>query len=165
MIRNRQKQRDLEPVRIIFCTDKNLEERCQAGLFSLRLYDIMKENSLRPVHTVHTDRDLFVRYTENMLDYYCRIHKSTRTAAAIAPADYERLMGMEINELNIQLEMAVMHDGCVHTAMELPNISSREYELKQIRELLDAGKTQKEICSRLSISRSTLNRRIALLRK
>ena len=74
-------------------------------------------------------------------------------------------MGMEINELNIQLEMAVMHDGCVHTAMELPNISSREYELKQIRELLDAGKTQKEICSRLSISRSTLNRRIALLRK
>ena len=58
-----------------------------------------------------------------------------------------------------------MHDGCVHTAMELPNISSREYELKQIRELLDAGKTQKEICSRLSISRSTLNRRIALLRK
>ncbi len=52
-------------------------------------------------------------------------------------------MGMEINELNIQLEMAVMHDGCVHTAMELPNISSREYELKQIRELLDAGKTQK----------------------
>ncbi len=62
VIRNRQKQRDLEPVRIIFCTDKNLEERCQAGLFSLRLYDIMKENSLRPVHTVHTDRDLFVRY-------------------------------------------------------------------------------------------------------
>ena len=165
VIRNRQKQRDLEPVRIIFCTDKNLEERCQAGLFSLRLYDIMKENSLRPVHTVHTDRDLFVRYTENMLDYYCRIHKRTRTAAAIAPADYERLMGMEINELNIQLEMAVMHDGYVHTAMELPNISSREYELKQIRELLDAGKTQKEICSRLSISRSTLNRRIALLRK
>lgn len=165
VIRNRQKQRDLEPVRIIFCTDKNLEERCQAGLFSLRLYDIMKENSLRPVHTVHTDRDLFVRYTENMLDYYCRIHKRTRMAAAIAPADYERLMGMEINELNIQLEMAVMHDGYVHTAMEFPHISSREFELKQIRELLDAGKTQKEICSRLSISRSTLNRRIAELRK
>ena len=82
VIRNRQKQRDLEPVRIIFCTDKNLEERCQAGLFSLRLYDIMKEQSLRPVHTVHTDRDLFVRYTENMLDYYCRIHKRTRTCSS-----------------------------------------------------------------------------------
>ena len=44
-------------------------------------------------------------------------------------------------------------------------MSSREYELKTIRELLDAGKTQREICVRLSISRSTLNRRIAELRK
>ncbi|MEI3168610.1 MAG: winged helix-turn-helix transcriptional regulator [Lachnospiraceae bacterium] len=165
VIGNRQKQRDLEPVRIIFCTDQNLEERCQAGLFSLRLYDIMKEQSLRPVHTVHTDRDLFLRYTENMLDYYCRIHKKTRTAVEIPPSDYERLMAMEINELNIQLEMAVLHDGYVHSASELPNISSKEYELKKIRELLDAGRTQKEICSRLSISRSTLNRRIAELRK
>lgn len=165
VIENRKKQRDLEPVRIIFCTDQNLEERCQAGLFSQRLYDIMQGQSLRPVHTVHTDRELFLRYTENMLDYYCSIYKKSRTAAAIAPADYERLMRMEINELNIQLEMAVLHDGYVHAATELPDISSRAYELKQIRELLDAGKTQKEICSRLSISRSTLNRRIAELRK
>lgn len=165
VIENRKKQRDLEPVRIIFCTDQNLEERCQAGLFSQRLYDIMQGQSLRPVHTVHTDRELFLRYTENMLDYYCSIYKKSRTAAAIAPADYERLMRMEINELNIQLEMAVLHDGYVHAATELPDIFSRAYELKQIRELLDAGKTQKEICSRLSISRSTLNRRIAELRK
>lgn len=165
VIENRKKQRDLEPVRIIFCTDQNLEERCQAGLFSQRLYDIMQGQSLRPVHTVHTDRELFLRYTENMLDYYCSIYKKSRTAAAIVPADYERLMRMEINELNIQLEMAVLHDGYVHAATELPDISSRAYELKQIRELLDAGKTQKEICSRLSISRSTLNRRIAELRK
>ena len=165
VIENRKKQRDLEPVRIVFCTDQNLEERCQAGLFSQRLYDIMQGQSLRPVHTVHTDRELFLRYTENMLDYYCRIYKKSRTVAAIAPADYERLMRMEINELNIQLEMAVLHDGYVHAATELPDISSRAYELKQIRELLDAGKTQKEICSRLSISRSTLNRRIAELRK
>ena len=165
VIENRKKQRDLEPVRIIFCTDQNLEERCQAGLFSQRLYDIMQGQSLRPVHTVHTDRELFLRYTENMLDYYCSIYKKSRTAAAIAPADYERLMRMEINELNIQLEMAVLHDGYVHAATELPDISSRAYELKQIRELLDAGKTQKEICSRLSISLSTLNRRIAELRK
>ena len=165
VIENRKKQRGLEPVRIIFCTDQNLEERCQAGLFSQRLYDIMQGQSLRPVHTVHTDRELFLRYTENMLDYYCSIYKKSRTAAAIAPADYERLMRMEINELNIQLEMAVLHDGYVHAATELPDISSRAYELKQIRELLDAGKTQKEICSRLSISRSTLNRRIAELRK
>ena len=165
VIENRKKQRDLEPVRIIFCTDQNLEERCQAGLFSQRLYDIMQGQSLRPVHTVHTDRELFLRYTENMLDYYCSIYKKSRTAAAIAHADYERLMRMEINELNIQLEMAVLHDGYVHAATELPDISSRAYELKQIRELLDAGKTQKEICSRLSISRSTLNRRIAELRK
>lgn len=165
VIENRKKQRDLEPVRIIFCTDKNLEERCQAGIFSQRLYENMKDQSLKPAHTVHTDRELFVRYAENMLDYYCRIYKKTRPAVAIAPADYERLMGLEINELNIQLEMAVLHDGFVHSAAELPNISSKEYELKKIRELLDAGKTQKEICSRLSISRSTLNRRIAELRK
>lgn len=165
VIENRKKQRDLEPVRIVFCTDQDLEERCQAGLFSQRLYDIMQGQSLRPAHTVHTDRELFLRYTENMLDYYCRIYKKSRTAATIAPADYEWLMRMEINELNIQLEMAVLHDGYVHAATELPDISSRAYELKQIRELLDAGKTQKEICSRLSISRSTLNRRIAELRK
>lgn len=131
VIENRKKQRDLEPVRIIFCTDQNLEERCQAGLFSQRLYDIMQGQSLRPVHTVHTDRELFLRYTENMLDYYCSIYKKSRTAAAIAPADYERLMRMEINELNIQLEMAVLHDGYVHAATELPDISSRAYELKQ----------------------------------
>lgn len=165
VIENRKKQRDLEPVRIIFCTDQNLEERCQNGLFSQRLYEIMKDQSLKPAHTVHTDRDLFVRYAENMLDYYCRIYKKARLAVAIPPADYERLMGLEINELNIQLEMAVLHDGYVRAAAELPNISSKEYELKKIRELLDAGKTQKEICSRLSISRSTLNRRIAELRK
>lgn len=165
VIENRKKQRDLEPVRIIFCTDQNLEERCQAGVFSQRLYEIMKDQSLKPVHTVHTDRELFLRYAENMLDYYCRIHKKIRLAVEIPPSDYERLMAMEINELNIQLEMAVLHDGYVRSASELPNISSKEYELKKIRELLDAGRTQKEICSRLSISRSTLNRRIAELRK
>lgn len=165
VIENRKKQRNLEPVRIIFCTDKNLEERRQAGVFSWRLYESMKDQRLKPVHTVHTDRELFLRYAENMLDYYCRIYKKARPALAIAPADYERLMGLEINELNIQLEMAVLHDGLVHSVAELPNISSKEYELKKIRELLDAGKTQKEICSRLSISRSTLNRRIAELRK
>ncbi len=165
VIENRKKQRNLEPMRIIFCTDKNLEERCQTGTFSWRLYEIMKDQSLKSVHTVHTDREMFLRYAENMLNYYCRIYKKSRPALAIAPADYERLMGLEINELNIQLEMAVLHDGFVHSTVELPNISSKEYELKKIRELLDAGKTQKEICSRLSISRSTLNRRIAELRK
>lgn len=165
VIENRKKQRDLEPVRIIFCTDQNLEERCQTGVFSQRLYEIMKDQSLKPVHTVHTDRELFLRYAENMLDYYCRIYKKIRLAVEIPPSDYERLMAMEINELNIQLEMAVLHDGYVRSASELPNISSKEYELKKIRELLDAGRTQKEICSRLSISRSTLNRRIAELRK
>ena len=49
----------------------------------------------------------------------------------IPPSDYERLMAMEINELNIQLEMAVLHDGYVRSASELPNISSKEYELKK----------------------------------
>ena len=134
-------------------------------MISQRLYEIMKDQSLKPVHTVHTDRELFLRYAENMLDYYCRIYKKIRLAVEIPPSDYERLMAMEINELNIQLEMAVLHEGSVRSASELPNISSKEYELKKIRELLDAGRTQKEICSRLSISRSTLNRRIAELRK
>lgn len=165
VIENRRTQRDQELSRIIFCTDKNLEEHCQAGLFSRRLYEVMKNQSLKTAHTVHTDQKLFLRYAENMLDYYCRIYKKPRPAAAIAPADYEWLMGTEINELNIQLEMAVLHGGYVHSVAELPGISSKEYELKKIRELLDAGKTQKEICSRLSISRSTLNRRIAELRK
>lgn len=83
----------------------------------------------------------------------------------ITAADYKQLMKLEINELNIQLEMAVRNNGYVAAKTELQGMSSREYELKTIRELLDAGKTQREICARLSISRSTLNRRIAELRK
>ena len=101
-----------------------------------------------------------------MLDYYGRLHEKARPVLSIAPEDYERLMGLEINELNTQLEMAVLQDGFVaHSEDERPDISSKEYEMKKIRELLEAGKTQKEICRSLSISRSTLNRRIAELRK
>ncbi len=166
LIANRKKRRDLESVRIMFCTDKNLEELCQTGMFSWKLYETMKEHCLKPVHTVHTDRALFLRYAKNMLDYYGRLHGKARPVLSIAPEDYERLMGLEINELNTQLEMAVLQDGFVaHSEDERPDISSKEYEMKKIRELLEAGKTQKEICRSLSISRSTLNRRIAELRK
>lgn len=165
VIEGRKKQRESEPVRIIFCTDQNLEERCQAGLFSWGLYDAMKDQSLRTGRTIHTDSALFCRYAENMIDYYCRIYKKTKMELNITAADYKQLMKLEINELNIQLEMAVRNNGYVAAKTELQGMSSREYELKTIRELLDAGKTQREICARLSISRSTLNRRIAELRK
>ena len=164
-IEGRKKQRESEPVRIIFCTDQNLEERCQAGLFSWGLYDAMKDQTLRTGRTIHTDSALFCRYAENMIDYYCRIYKKTKMELNITAADYKQLMKLEINELNIQLEMAVRNNGYVAAKTELQGMSSREYELKTIRELLDAGKTQREICARLSISRSTLNRRIAELRK
>ncbi|RHV86035.1 winged helix-turn-helix transcriptional regulator [Clostridium sp. OF09-36] len=165
VIEGRKKQRESEPVRIIFCTDQNLEERCQAGLFSWGLYDAMKDQTLRTGRTIHTDSALFCRYAENMIDYYCRIYKKTKMELNITAADYKQLMKLEINELNIQLEMAVRNNGYVAAKTELQGMSSREYELKTIRELLDAGKTQREICARLSISRSTLNRRIAELRK
>ena len=165
VIEGRKKQRESEPVRIIFCTDQNLEERCQAGLFSWGLYDAMKDQTLRTGRTIHTDSALFCRYAENMIDYYCRIYKKTKMELNITAADYKQLMKLEINELNIQLEMAVRNNGYVAAKTELQGMSSREYELKTIRELLDAGKTQREICVRLSISRSTLNRRIAELRK
>ena len=165
VIEGRKKQRESEPVRIIFCTDQNLEERCQAGLFSWGLYDAMKDQTLRTGRTIHTDSALFCRYAENMIDYYCRIYKKTKMELNITAADYKQLMKLEINELNIQLEMAVRNNGYVAAKTELQGMSSREYELKTIRGLLDAGKTQREICVRLSISRSTLNRRIAELRK
>lgn len=165
VIEGRKKQRESEPVRIIFCTDQNLEERCQAGLFSWGLYDAMKDQTLRTGRTIHTDSALFCRYAENMIDYYCRIYKKTKMELNITAADYKQLMKLEINELNIQLEMAVRNNGYVAAKTELQGMSSREYELKTIRELLEAGKTQREICARLSISRSTLNRRIAELRK
>ena len=165
VIEGRKKQRESEPVRIIFCTDQNLEERCQAGLFSWGLYDAMKDQTLRTGRTIHTDSALFCRYAENMIDYYCRIYKKTKMELNITAADYKQLMKLEIKELNIQLEMAVRNNGYVAAKTELQGMSSREYELKTIRELLDAGKTQREICARLSISRSTLNRRIAELRK
>lgn len=165
VIEGRKKQRESEPVRIIFCTDQNLEERCQAGLFSWGLYDAMKDQTLRTGRTIHTDSALFCRYAENMIDYYCRIYKKTKMKLNITAADYKQLMKLEINELNIQLEMAVRNNGYVAAKTELQGMSSREYELKTIRELLEAGKTQREICARLSISRSTLNRRIAELRK
>lgn len=165
VIEGRKKQRESEPVRIIFCTDQNLEERCQAGLFSWGLYDAMKDQTLRTGRTIHTDSALFCRYAENMIDYYCRIYKKTKMELNITAADYKQLMKLEINELNIQLEMAVRNNGYVAAKTELQGMSSREYELKTIRALLEAGKTQREICARLSISRSTLNRRIAELRK
>lgn len=165
VIEGRKKQRESEPVRIIFCTNQNLEERCQAGLFSWGLYDAMKDQTLRTGRTIHTDSALFCRYAENMIDYYCRIYKKTKMELNITAADYKQLMKLEINELNIQLEMAVRNNGYVAAKTELQGMSSREYELKTIRELLEAGKTQREICARLSISRSTLNRRIAELRK
>ena len=74
-------------------------------------------------------------------------------------------MAMEINELNIQLEMAVLHDGYVRSASELQNISSKEYELKKIQELLDGEGPRRRSAAGFLFPEVTLNRRIAELRK
>ena len=83
VIEGRKKQRESEPVRIIFCTDQNLEERCQAGLFSWGLYDAMKDladgaddpyrfRTVLPLCGKH-DRLLlpYLQKNENGAEYHC----------------------------------------------------------------------------------------------
>ena len=165
VIEDQKVKRKLEPIRIFFCTDKNLEQLCKDGEFSAKLYDTMKNQSLHTERTIHSDVEMFTRYAKSMVNYYYHIYKKTKPALDFSALEYRYLMEMEINELNIKLEMLVRDEEKIRFHQREKDLSSKEYELKKIKELLDEGKTQREICSRLSISRSTLNRRIAKLRK
>ena len=73
-------------------------------------------------------------------------------------------MRMGVNELNLQIERAVTEGG-LREEKESGEISLKEYELNRIREMLSIGRTQKEICRALAISRSTLNRRLGRMRE
>lgn len=154
-----------DTVRLIICTDKNLQKMSEDGEFSPLLYGFLKNHTLRTEKTVHTDLGLFSQYIRNMENHYCRIYHKANIGHPIDLEDCRRFMGMEINALNLQIEKAVMNGGHVISNAELPDLSPKEYELNKIRKLIAEGKKQNEICKKLSISRSTLNRRLAEIRK
>lgn len=158
-------RRSRDMMRLIFCTDKNLQQMSRDNEFSPLLYEFLRSHMFRTEKTVHTDFGLFSQYVRNMESYYCRVYHKSKTERQLDLEECRQFMGMEINGLNLQIEKAVINGGRVISNAEVLEPSSKEYELNQIRKLMAEGKKQTEICKALSISRSTLNRRLAKIRK
>lgn len=154
-----------ERARLIFCTDKDLQALSREGRFSERLYRQVARQSLRPERTIHTDAGVFRKYVRFMSGYYCRIYGKERWTQELDANECAALMGMEINALNSCIERAVRENTrLVGDGESTARLTSKEYERSRIAELIKEGRTQREICEMLAISRSTLNRRVAELR-
>ena len=125
---------------------------------------MMQKNRISPGKTLHSDPELFKRYTRSMTEYYQKLYKiEQRGENYFEPVQME-YMRMGVNELNLQIERAVTEGG-LREEKKSGEISLKEYELNRIREMLSIGRTQKEICRALAISRSTLNRRLGRMRE
>ncbi len=160
-----QKQKDAAgSLRIILCTERDIGAYLEDGRFERELYEMMQKNRISPGKTLHSDPELFKRYTRSMTEYYQKLYKiEQRGENYFEPVQME-YMRMGVNELNLQIERAVTEGG-LREEKESGEISLKEYELNRIREMLSIGRTQKEICRALAISRSTLNRRLERMRE
>lgn len=159
----KKQKRNVGPVRIILCTEQDLHQYVREGCFDRELYETMLKNQISSRGTLHSDPELFKRYTRAMTEYYERLYRVDQKGENYFEPVQMKYMRMGVNELNLQIERAVIA-GRLQEDRKNKEISLREYELLRIKEMLSAGKTQKEICSTLAISRSTLNRRLERLR-
>ena len=154
-----------ERARVIFCTSSNIYDLRQKSLFSNKLYSYIKNIAFIDIDNIYYDYNLFDSFVRSSINYYSKIYN--RLDYSYDEKDIEYLWGKKesytLSDLEIYIESMVKSNNDLIS--NLPsivsniNLSISEIEKNYLLDLIKQGKTKKEICEIMGISRSTFYRK------
>lgn len=154
-----------ERARVIFCTSSNIYDLKQKSLFSNKLYSYIKNIAFIDIDNIYYDYNLFDSFVRSSINYYSKIYN--RLDYSYDEKDIEYLWGKKesytLSDLEIYIESMVKSNNDLIS--NLPsivsniNLSISEIEKNYLLDLIKQGKTKKEICEIMGISRSTFYRK------
>ena len=154
-----------ERARVIFCTSSNIYDLKQKSLFSNMLYSYIKNIAFIDIDNIYYDYNLFDSFVRSSINYYSKIYN--RLDYSYDEKDIEYLWGKKesytLSDLEIYIESMVKSNN--NLISNLPsivsnkNLSISEIEKNYLLDLIKQGKTKKEICEIMGISRSTFYRK------
>ena len=154
-----------ERARVIFCTSSNIYDLKQKSLFSNKLYSYIKNIAFIDIDNIYYDYNLFDSFVRSSINYYSKIYN--RLDYSYDEKDIEYLWGKKesytLSDLEIYIESMVKSNNDLisnlPSIVSNKNLSISEIEKNYLLDLIKQGKTKKEICEIMGISRSTFYRK------
>ena len=154
-----------ERARVIFCTSSNIYDLKQKSLFSNKLYSYIKNIAFIDIDNIYYDYNLFDSFVRSSINYYSKIYN--RLDYSYDEKDIEYLWGKKesytLSDLEIYIESMVKSNNDLisnlPSIVSNTNLSISEIEKNYLLDLIKQGKTKKEICEIMGISRSTFYRK------
>lgn len=154
-----------ERARVIFCTSSNIYDLKQKSLFSNKLYSYIKNIAFIDIDNIYYDYNLFDSFVRSSINYYSKIYN--RLDYSYDEKDIEYLWGKKesytLSDLEIYIEsMVKSNNDLISNLLSIvsnKNLSISEIEKNYLLDLIKQGKTKKEICEIMGISRSTFYRK------
>ncbi len=154
-----------ERARVIFCTSSNIYDLKQKSLFSNKLYSYIKNIAFIDIDNIYYDYNLFDSFVRSSINYYSKIYNRLDYSYDEKDIEYlwEKKESYTLSDLEIYIESMVKSNN--NLISNLPsivsntNLSISEIEKNYLLDLIKQGKTKKEICEIMGISRSTFYRK------
>ena len=154
-----------ERARVIFCTSSNIYDLKQKSLFSNKLYSYIKNIAFIDIDNIYYDYNLFYSFVRSSINYYSKIYNRLDYSYDEKDIEYlwEKKESYTLSDLEIYIESMVKSNN--NLISNLPsivsnkNLSISEIEKNYLLDLIKQGKTKKEICEIMGISRSTFYRK------
>ena len=154
-----------ERARVIFCTSSNIYDLKQKSLFSNKLYSYIKNIAFIDIDNIYYDYNLFYSFVRSSINYYSKIYNRLDYSYDEKDIEYlwEKKESYTLSDLEIYIESMIKSNN--NLISNLPsivsnkNLSISEIEKNYLLDLIKQGKTKKEICEIMGISRSTFYRK------
>ena len=154
-----------ERARVIFCTSSNIYDLKQKSLFSNKLYSYIKNIAFIDIDNIYYDYNLFDSFVRSSISYYSKIYNRLDYSYDGKDIEYlwEKKESYTLSDLEIYIESMVKSNNDLisnlPSIVSNKNLSISEIEKNYLLDLIKQGKTKKEICEIMGISRSTFYRK------
>ena len=154
-----------ERARVIFCTSSNIYDLKQKSLFSNKLYSYIKNIAFIDIDNIYYDYNLFDSFVRSSINYYSKIYNRLDYSYDEKDIEYlwEKKESYTLSDLEIYIESMVKSNNDLisnlPSIVSNTNLSISEIEKNYLLDLIKQGKTKKEICEIMGISRSTFYRK------
>ena len=154
-----------ERARVIFCTSSNIYDLKQKSLFSNKLYSYIKNIAFIDIDNIYYDYNLFDSFVRSSINYYSKIYNRLDYSYDEKDIEYlwEKKESYTLSDLEIYIESMIKSNNDLisnlPSIVSNTNLSISEIEKNYLLDLIKQGKTKKEICEIMGISRSTFYRK------
>ena len=154
-----------ERARVIFCTSSNIYDLKQKSLFSNKLYSYIKNIAFIDIDNIYYDYNLFDSFVRSSINYYSKIYNRLDYSYDEKDIEYlwKKKESYTLSDLEIYIESMVKSNNDLisnlPSIVSNTNLSISEIEKNYLLDLIKQGKTKKEICEIMGISRSTFYRK------